>query len=366
VQVSRRAKRVAGASVAAAAIATLVYLAFFGPTPQTAADFGSGQLLYQHTSGMYVLDLERDDLPLTDPTAGEMIFDSTTFNLAPAPTSPWVAVVEPQQPDETEPVLSLLHTETRDRDEVGFGLQPQWNDASTHVAYLRPTDPASCTPEGCGRDTSDVVILHPGEGTEVVPLHVGRWEVLGWAGDHVLIEATDDPASTVTVSLDGSVGSLEIPAENVFAPSPDGRWVVFAGGEGEPSFFVPLQNGSLAEDDVDALLERYEIPLERREALIQGAWSPDSERLAMIVKGGRRDHLRMMSPDAPHDEAYPGSEDAFGRAMWMPQDPTRFAYVRFDEAAAQLEGVLCPAEPAGGECEELMRWELGVAFIRLQ
>ncbi|MDQ3983003.1 MAG: hypothetical protein M3271_10035, partial [Actinomycetota bacterium] len=205
--------------------------------------------------------------------------DEVIRNLPPAgvyaaPGSTWVAYVnsKPVEDFATEPELTLYDTETEDKVRIGAGVAPVWNATGTRVAFLRPVEPRSCLGEECSGDV-EVVVMEPETERDADLLEPGRYSILGWAGEFLLVSDFADPTNIVSVSLEGERQDLDFPVSQFWAASPDGRWLVKTNAK--KTEFVAFDEGGLAEERIPIALDDYE--------LLEGAWSHDSSRIAAVV-----------------------------------------------------------------------------------
>jgi hypothetical protein len=189
-----------------------------------------------------------------------------------------------------------------------------------------------------------------------VVLEAGRWFLLGWSGDRLLVSQEGDPDTTLSVALDGSVSALGVPPSEMWAASPDGRWVVTA--PTGAAAVRPLLDGAVAGPGVIHRLDGA--------VLAEGQWAPDSSMVAAVrLDAGDRgvaSRLVTLAPGTDGPTTVPGTSGAAGQVLWGPGG--RVVFARTASRGRRLEAVMCDlAGPAA--CRPLFSWARGVTLLAL-
>lgn len=280
-----------------------------------------------------------------------------------AAASGWIAALVDRRPPAVgeedfavEPHLELLDAATGDRVAAGPGFSPVWNPDGSRLAWLRPVEPRSCFGESCSGRV-EVAVLDPSSSARRRVLPPGRWALLGWAGDALLVSEVDDPDHVLLASLDGSVESLDVVPSELWGASPDGGWIVTVSASGVE--VAALQGG--------AVEERSPVPL-RATALAEGSWSPGGDRLAAVALragtgGVPRSRVVVVVPGPRRAAAVEGSDGAAGSVLWS-RDGAWIAFARqVGPGARRLRAVVCRL---GGGCRGLFSWTDDVELLRLE
>ena len=241
------------------------------------------------------------------------------------------------------PVLHVLDTDTAESRRIGPGVAPLWDSAGEKLAFLRPTGQRRCEGEACfGLATVHTFEASSGRSTRVLP--PGRWGLLSWLGDRILVSYLDSPDEVVVAGGNG-VSTLDLRPSELWGGSPDGRWLLVSGQEG--ASFVEVDGLSLGEGH----------PVELPGVLGLGAWAPDSSGVAAVVLGPRSSELYLLSP-GERPVAVEGSRGALGGTAWAP-DADALAYtVARDEAVSAR---YCSRPP--GQCATVISWKAGITLL---
>lgn len=296
-------------------------------------------------------------------------------NLPPASVyaargSSWIAYVnsKPVEDFTTEPELTLYDVEADEKVRLGAGVAPVWNPAGTRVAFLRPVEPRSCLGEECSGDVA-VVTADPETGDEVDLLEPGRYSILGWAGDFLLVSDFADPTMIVSVSPQGEEERLDFPVSQFWDASPDGRWLVKTNAK--KTEFVAFDDGRLGDERIGVGLGKYE--------LLEGSWSHDSSRVAAVVGsaaagkgdkgkgsgGAATTQVVTFSPDAPVAVEVPQTFGALGTVLWAPDNDAIVVAVTPDPKSLQIEALHCAIGNQAG-CTSVTSWTVGVTLLRAE
>lgn len=292
-----------------------------------------------------------------------------------SPGSQWIAYVKSKVVADddfaAEPILHLYDPETEDDSSYGPGVAPVWNPSGTHVAFLVPVDPRECQGETCGGNVR-VGVVEAATGEESLLLNDGRYTVLGWAGDRVLVSDFADPTHTISVSLDDERGEFGMPASQYWDTSPDGRWVVKTNAK--KTEFISIEDGELGDERVTVELGDYQ--------LLQGAWAHDSSQVAAVVslessnQRGRGENARLVpgetntrvvtfSPDEPVPAEVEDTFGATGTVLWSVDNESIVVATLLDPKRALFQAKACSVGNQS-RCEIVTSWTEGVALLRTE
>ena len=305
----------------------------------------------------------------------DLVTDIPSPSVYAAPGSPWLAYVTSKTIDAnddfaTEPVLTLYNVENDEKKRFGAGVAPVWNPAGTHVAFLRPVDPRSCLGEECSGDLQ-VGVIEAATGTETLLLDHGRYTVLGWAGDWLLVSDFDNPTEVISVSLDDERKALDMPTSQFWGASPDGRWVIKTNAK--KTEFISVEDGTLGEERIPVEVGSYE--------LLEGAWSHDSSQVAAVTrltsgthKGGKKrifvageptTQVMTFSPDSPELELVEKTYGAYGNLLWGPDNESIVFSSLLSPRKALFQASHCPVGNSG-DCSIVTSWTEGVVLLRAE
>lgn len=373
---------IGGGLAAAIAIAVAAFLLLGGgagddddgnvaaPPGNAAESFAGGpdEVLYLSGTSLVRRDLESGK----EEPAG--VIESPSVYAAPG--SPWVAYVTAKSSADddfaAEPVLNLYDVENDEKARYGAGVAPVWNRAGTHVAFLRPVEPRDCQGEECSGEVQ-IGVVEAGTGEESVVLDPGRYTILGWAGEWILVSDFDDPGTTISVTVDDERQQLGMPASQFWDASPDGRWVVKANAKKVE--LVPIEGGELGED-------RVAIDLGDA-TLLEGAWSHDSSAVAAVVSNesfvqrGKGENARTVtedpttrivtfSPERPEPREVPETVGATGTVLWSVDNESIVFASLLDPKRALFQAKHCPVAGNDLGCEIVTSWTEGVTLLRTE
>lgn len=289
-------------------------------------------------------------------------------NVYPSRGSQWIAYVTSKKvPDDdfaAEPVLHLYDAETEEETAHGAGVAPVWNPSGTHVAFLRPVEPRECQGETCSGDVQ-IGVVDTASGSESLLLEPGKYSILGWAGEWVLVSDFTNPGTVISVSLDDEQKVLDMPASQYWDASPDGSWVVKTNTK--KTEFIAIEDGELGDERVEVDLGEYQ--------LFEGGWAHDSSRVAAVVaevptEGRAADvadtsRVVTFSPDDPGIAEVGDSFGATGTILWsVDNDSIVFASL-IDPRRALFQAKHCPLGNESG-CEIVTSWTEGVTLLRAE
>ena len=288
-----------------------------------------------------------------------VVADLDTKDVFASAHSPWLAyVATDSRSRDTEvdfverPVLHLFNVTTKRDITVGPGVAPTWGPGA-EMAYLRPVEERGCSGERCtGR--SELVVHDAVSGSEEVLLPPGRWGVLGWLGERVLVANADRLQSTLVVGRGVQTMELDLSPSSIWAGSPDGRWLLTV--EGDSAEFVQFEDGAVGAGTVG-------VPL-RGAVLAEGRWSTDSTRVAAALfdRRGLESELVVFGPSSARPTRI-GRVQPVGSVLWSPSMTSLVAVVR--GRSGGLRAVRCPPERAV-PCSTLLRWRRGIALLSVR
>jgi hypothetical protein len=249
------------------------------------------------------------------------------------------------------PVLHLRNLTSGEDIDAGPGFAPLWHPLDDRVAFLRPVEPRDCDGETCRGGVTVAVVEPGGEARDLLP--AGRWGLLAWAGDVLLVADGTDLSHTSVVGP-GVDTKLDVPPSEIWDASPDGRWLVTAGAAGAQ--VVGLDAGTITGSprrvDLGAGL------------LGDGSWSPDSTRFAATVRDQERTRAVVVQTDGLTARPLPGSAGATGGVLWSPSG-TAVSITRSAEGGRRLEAAYCPVD-SGARCRGLFSWVQDVVLLRME
>jgi len=256
------------------------------------------------------------------------------------------------------PTLWLLDLRSGRRVELGPGVSPLWDADGTKLAWLRPVAPRECSAEGCTSDV-EVVVLEIADMRARAWLPPGRWGLLSWAGERLLVAGADDLRVRLVSATQDPVIVDAAPSE-VWGASPDGRFLLRVGRRG----------ASVATLRGNGVTSVRPLPGGRR-SFADGAWAPGSgpHELAVVelTEGGRLvppSRVVVLSVEEPSVRSLRRTQGATGPVLWSPGgDAVAFARPS-GPGGRRLEAVLCSVARSR-PCRELLSWTRGVALLRL-
>ena len=288
----------------------------------------------------------------------EVIRNVKTHSVYAAPGSPWIAYVKtaaPEEDFEEQPELVLYDVETEDKARYGAGVAPVWNEAGTHVAFLKPIEARSCVGEECsGELVVGVVEAATGETFEL--LTPGTYSILGWAGGHVLVSDFARPDVITAVTADGTTSELDFPVNQFWGASPDGRWLIKTNAK--KTEFVSFDDGALGDERIPIELDDVQ--------LLEGSWSHDSEEVAAVIASGRNETTVVtFSPEEPRPTLLPGSGGAIGNVHWSPDNENLLFGKLIEPKNSLIQAVWC-ANGNSLDCQIVISWTEGTALLRAE
>ena len=257
------------------------------------------------------------------------------------------------------PELHLWTLESNSDKELGPGFSPLWRPGGGALAYLRPLEERSCDAETCTGDSEVVAFdVTTGEGTVLLP--GGRWSLLTWAGEDLLVADLNALDATVRVSPSASRTELAVTPSEVWGASPDGRLLVRARLE-------TAETIALGPRGLGKTIATIDLGGRR---LAEGTWSEDSKRVAAVLldvgpAGGLTSELAVIDAAAGGVHEVPGTSGATGPVLWGPGNDSVLAARSVGRSGGRLEAVSCRAQRAAG-CDPLFTWKLGVTLLALE
>ena len=281
-----------------------------------------------------------------------------------APRGDWVAIVRDARPPApgqedfaARPRLALVDPATGRRIDLGPGLSPLWDPSGEAIAWLQPVGERSCSAESCRGEVRVLVGDVPTMRRRVFA-PAGRWALLAWAGDRLLLAEVTSPEDTLIASSQ-SRSRLDVPPTEVWGTSPEGDWLL-------RSTPVALE---LVELTAAGDLRRSRRLRGGPATLAEGSWSPGGDTLAAVEvdttdSGIPRSRVVLISVDSGRIQPLPGSRGATGPVLWSPGGDA-VAFARSARGGQRLEAVLCGLSGGRG-CRTLFSWRQGVILLRLQ
>lgn len=316
--------------------------------------------------------LIRRDVEANEETA---ITDVPSPNVYAAPGSTWLAYVTSKATvgNTAVPVLEVYDTETESKQRIGPGVRPAWNAEGTQVAFVRPLVPTECLGEDCAGDVK-IGFFDVATGDTSVVLVPGRYSILGWAGDRVLVSDFENKRSILALSPEGERIRLRIAAEEFIAASPVGEWILTQ--QGDVTEFIPLDAEGLGDERIAVELGEYEV-LEAefahdatRVAAITGitAGVPvgnDDDGVIEIGKEATTTQIQVFSPESPEPVLVEETFGAAGHLLWSVDNESVIFSRLLDPKKALFQANHCPVANEG-ECTVVTSWTEGVAILRAE
>jgi hypothetical protein len=305
------------------------------------------------TSALY---LSGDSLARLDLGSGALrrIGRSPTRDVYASNAGSWVAyVVSGEATAEehdfvSEPILQAINLDSGNKVELGPGFSPLWHPTDSKLAYLRPVGGGRCSGEGCiGRFD---VVVHDMQTTTSSELAEGRYNLLGWSGDRVLVADESDLSTTRSLGPGSDAQSVDVAPSELWDASPDGRWMLKSASDGV----------ALVESRGDR-----QRSVEVGGVLGDGAWSPDSRYIAVGVLNEARTRTRAVLIDVADGDvaqvtpALPGILDL----TWGP-DSREFGFLTFVGRSNRTELTLCSTEELA--CEIVGEPQRRTILLRLE
>lgn len=280
-----------------------------------------------------------------------------------APTGRWLAEIVPREGEADaerdfvlQPELRVLELATGREMVVGRGFAPLWHPRDGVLAYLRPRSPRRCSGEVC--DTrSEVVRLDVSSGREDVLLPPGRWALLSWLGDGVLVSDADRTGGVVLARAEDEPRTLAFSPSEIWGGSPDGRWLIAA--RGRTMALYSVEDGSIEPDAV---------PLRLGGAVMaEGSWAPDSSIVAAATldpstAAARGSRVVSFSVGDADPRPIGGLGGVAGPVLLSPDARTVVTSRVAGRGGLRLEAVSCEIEE-GSRCRPLFSWIRGVTLL---
>lgn len=318
------------------------------PAPASTPDAGSTPDFVEGepaTDAVYVANGKLFRMNL-DSETGKLTGRTLMSDVHASQSSPWIAYIVSRNPPSEEepdfipePVLRLFNPQTTEDVEVGSGFSPLWHPTVAKFAFLRPIVERHCSGESC-EGLFEVVTFDTRSRQENVLTSPGRFNLLAWSGERVLVADEADLSATTSIGPDGEIERLEIEPSELWDASPDGRYIVRS-SPGDARL-IDLESGAETALDVGEGL------------LATGAWSPDSRRIAAAVLNRPRTRARAVVI-AAEDGSVEGFTDHLPgvlNVVWGP-DSREFGFLTFVGSSNRLEINLCSSTDGRSSCETL-------------
>jgi hypothetical protein len=249
------------------------------------------------------------------------------------------------------PVLHLRDVTSGEDIDVGPGFGPLWHPLDDRVAFLRPVEPRECDAETCRGGVTVAVVEPGGEARDLLP--AGRWGLLAWTGDSLLVADGTDLSHTTIVGPNVHT-KLDVPPSEIWDASPDGRWLVTVRGAGVQ--LARLDAGTITGSPLEVDLGDG--------LLGDGSWASDSSRFAATVRDRERTRVVVVEADDLTAHSLPGSVDAAGSVLWSPSGAA-VSITRSAEGGRRLQAAYCPVD-SGARCRGLFSWVQDVVLLRME
>lgn len=315
----------------------------------TPSDDGGPVLLYMDGRTLHRFDVEAGDEKLDKLPSPDVAATLDGARLAYV-----VGAVE--APDDEDfiasPEIRIYEVESGNDVTIGGGLSPFWHPDGTRLAYLEPNAARVCEGESCS-GSSNVVIADLETEERKTVVADGRWSLVGWWGERLLVVDQEGEPATVAVSEDGETETLPVAPSEVWGAAPDGGPVVRSVGD-RVEFLSPDRFEVLATVDLDGRL------------LGRGTWSPTSEELsaALLDRGRFTSQLVLIDLNTQDPVSLDASRGATGEVVWA-VDGDAYVYVRSTgPQGLMLEAVYC-ARASSNVCDPLFSWRRGVKLLSL-
>jgi hypothetical protein len=299
---------------------------------------GGRSLLYVRGSTLFRHDLPRGPSERVGTFPAPDVFAPSTGNVIA-----YVTDGAPGQKDfASAPKLHVLDLADRRDVSPGAGLTPMWDATGRRLAYLRPVTERKCDGEAC-RGLLEVH-LWDRERDRLV-LGAGRWSLLAWAGDRLLVGDAARPGVTWSVGPDERI-ALPITPSSVWDGTPDGSGVVVVkdGAIG----LQPLAPDGRPDGRAEVL---------GRGRLAEGTWS-GSKAVAVLIPLGEPTQAIVLDAGARTLAPIPGTEGATGRPLWAGD---KSIVISRPARRGRLGAELCSLDTEG--CRPLFSWRRGVVLL---
>lgn len=251
-------------------------------------------------------------------------------------TSDWLTVVELADRGGVEvPMLYLFAPASGDETEIGPGVAPSWKADGTAIAYAEPVDFERCNLVDCPGDKR-IVVLDPATGNSETLIE-GSYQILFWAGDHLLVFDTETQGDTISLGTDGSERLIDIHSARIWGASPDGKWLLVSTGDG-------IRFVRLSEEGEPREETKVDLPPET--ALGPGGWAFDSSAVAVVIEDIAAPRVVTFSPSEPEPHVLGEGVGSITRVLWSPANDGVF----LSTVNQGIGGVYCPLD---AECESL-------------
>lgn len=255
----------------------------------------------------------------------------------------WVAFAEEGRPQ--------IQTYDLGSDEIvtAEGTAPLWNEDGTLLAYLSPVgEAASCDEESCDGDVQ-VLVFDPETKRSRSVLEAGSWQIIGWAGDEIVIGDAENTEEVLFVDDEGDSRSLEVPYEGIESVSPDGRWIIFGPEDGPELLRV---DG----DDIEA----WQIGAED-DTIVAADWNSDSSRAAVIAATEELPP-RAFTIDVESPSLQPfGEFEVVGDVFWT-SDDSGLVLTKVDREVPELVASYCAID-SPDSCLPMLSWQTGTSVF---
>ena len=249
----------------------------------------------------------------------------------------WVAFLTPVEP--------RLHIYERSAEELTArrGTSPLWNASGSRLAYKRPFILGTpCDEERCKGD-EQVFVFQSESGKTRGVLEPGRWDIVAWADETLVVGDRKRPEGVLLVDPDGEQQRIEVPYEGIKSVSPNGKWMLFGPESGPELLRIDdgIEAWSLGGDD---------------DTITNVAWSSDSSRAAVVAAtGALPSRLFIVDTSAASPTLEPFNEDEVTGDVYWTEDDRGIVMTQVNREVPQFEASYCPID-APNSCVSLLEW----------
>lgn len=275
---------------------------------------------------------------------GEIVREGLSPYVTGADQATYVTWVEFGSGD--QPVIQL-YDRAADEKETISGTAPVWDEAGQRFAYLSPTRLGSCSETDCEVPVQ-VVVFDTGSGESKLWLDQGRWSIVGWAGDELIVGDAKNKSRSSIVDAEGDTRRLRIAFGDIKSVSPDGEWVISSKQSGPELVRIAdgIDRSPLGDND---------------DTVTFVDWASDSSRAAVVATFDE-DPPRLFIVDTESRSIEPFNEDeVVGEVFWGPDDQG-VVLTRVDRDELQLQASFCRIE-APDKCVSLLEWQTNIRVV---
>lgn len=254
----------------------------------------------------------------------------------------WVAYAGPTDP------VAHIYTFGQEGIETVPGEAPTWKGDGSEFAVMRPVGGTECSEGECNGPVEVFTVdAASGEATEL--LNEGRWSLIGWVGDRLVVGDAQREDSAFIVEAKNEVTPIDIAAEDIRSIAPDGQWIVVVAESGPELWSL--------EDDSVEFAERFGGP---EDTFTSIDWTEDSSRFAAILTTLEDTTIVSVDVDSSTPDVVVDDLEPSGDLFWAP-DEQGMVFTAVNREEVQLEATYCPLD--GGDCSVYITWQTGTSVI---